>query len=184
VAVDPRTGREFWRFPWETSWDTNNPDPIPYDNQILISSFTRGCALLKVKNDRPEVVYVNTNLFNHLSPGVLLGDYLFAFSGQAKEKSDFRCLHLPTGEVKWTRKEPAMGSLIAAHGQLLVLSEKGELQLADASPLDFNPMARAQVIGGLCWTAPALADGRLYVRNAAGNLVCLQLSAETDSAAR
>src|SRR5262249_6989033 len=133
---------------------------------------------------RPEVVYESKNLYNHLSPGVLVGDYLFAFSGEAKAKSDFRCLHLPTGEVKWTKPDPAMGSLICAHGQLLVLSEKGELLLAEASPLDFKPRARAQILGGLCWTPPALADGRLYARNARGDLVCVELAPGTEAAQR
>jgi outer membrane protein assembly factor BamB len=184
VAVEPRTGRELWRFFWETNYDTNNPDPILYDDKILISSYSRGCALLTVKNGQPEVVYENKNLFNHLSPGIVQGEYLFAFNGQAKEKSDFRCLHLPTGDVKWTKPDPAMGSVISAQGQLIVLSEKGELLLAEASPADFKPVARAQILGGLCWTPPALADGRLYARNAAGTLVCVQLTQQGESAAR
>jgi len=58
---------------------------------------------------------------------------------------------------------------------LLVLSEKGELVLADASPDGFKPVARAQVLGGVCWTPPALANGLLYVRNAKGDLICLDL---------
>jgi len=183
VALEPQTGRELWRFPWETNYDTNNPDPILYDDKILISSYSRGCALLTIKNGRPELVYESKNLFNHLSPGVLQGDYLYAFSGEAKDKSDFRCLHVPTGEVKWTAKVPAMGSVISAQGRLIVLSEKGELMLAEASPAEFNPIARGQVLGGLCWTPPALADGRLFARNAKGDLVCVQLGPEIETAA-
>jgi len=137
-----------------------------------------------VKDGRPEVVYESRNLHNHLSPGVLQGEYLFAFSGEAKAKSDFRCLHVPTGEVKWIKQAPAMGSLINAQGYLMVLSEKGELLLAEASTADFKPIARAQVLGGLCWTPPALADGRLYARNARGTIVCLQLETGTESVAR
>jgi outer membrane protein assembly factor BamB len=40
---------------------------------------------------------------------------------------------------------------------------------------EFELLARYQVIGGKCWTAPVLAQGRLYVRNAKGELVCLDL---------
>src|SRR5437867_8039472 len=74
VAVEPQTGRELWRYPWETGWDTNNPDPLVCRNQILISSFSRGCGLLAVKQGSPEVLYDKKTLHNHLSPGILLGD--------------------------------------------------------------------------------------------------------------
>ena len=176
VALEPKTGRELWRYPWETSWDTNNPDPLIYRDSIFISTFSRGCALLRVKDGKPETIYDNKVLHNHLSPGILLGDYLYAFNGQAKEATDLRCIHLPTGELKWTRKDPAFGSLICADGKLIILSEKGELLCAEASPAEFKPLARAQALGGLCWTPPALANGRLYLRNAKGDVVCLDLA--------
>jgi len=177
IEVDPQTGSELWRFPWETGWDTNNPDPLIYQNKIFISSFTRGCALLAIHNNQPEPIYDKKTLFNHLSPGILLGEYLYAFNGEAKQKTDFRCIHLPTAEVKWSQKDPAFGSLISADGKLLILSDKGELLVGEPSPIQFKALARAQVIGGLCWTPPALANGLLYVRNSRGDLACVDLRA-------
>jgi outer membrane protein assembly factor BamB len=177
VALEPGTGRELWRRSFETGYDTNNSDPVIYRDEILLSSYSRGCALLSAKAREPELVYESKNLFNHLSPGILQGEYLYAFNGEAKTKdTDFRCIHLPTGEVKWTQKDPAFGSVICTDGRLLLLSEKGEIMLAEASPTGFKPLARAQVLGGLCWTPPTLANGLLYARNAQGDLVCLQVN--------
>jgi outer membrane protein assembly factor BamB len=175
VALAPQTGHELWRHFWETGWDTNNTDPLVDRDHIFISSFTRGCALLSLATPQPHVVYDTKILRNHLSPGILLGEYLYAFNGEAHQETDLRCIHLPTGELKWTRKEPPFGSLIRAAGRLLILSEKGELLLADASPLDFQPLARAKVLTGVCWTSPTLANGLLYVRTAKGELHCLDL---------
>jgi outer membrane protein assembly factor BamB len=175
VGLDPQSGHELWRQFWETGWDTNNTDPLVHRERIFISSFSRGCALLSFPHGKPEVIYNSKVLHNHLSPGILLGNYLYAFNGEARQETDFRCLHLPTGELKWTRKDPAFGSLICAGGKLIILSEKGELLLAEASPADFKPLARAKVLSGVCWTPPALAYGRLYVRNAKGELRCLDL---------
>lgn len=174
VAVDPRSGAELWRFPWETGYDTNNTDPLVHDDTILISSYNRGCALLRVKENKPEMVYQNKELFSHLSPGVVIGEHLYAFSGEARMKTDFRCIHLPTGELKWKRDDPAFGSVIQADGKLIILTEKGELLLAEPSPQDLKVLGRSQVLGGLCWTPPALAAGKIYARNAKGDLVCLQ----------
>ncbi len=176
VALDPQNGRELWRQLWETSWDTNNTDPLTYGEHIFISSFSRGCGLLSVTNGKPSLIYTNGLMHSHLSPGILLGEYLYAFHGEAKQETDFRCVHVPTGELKWTSKAPAFGSLIMADGKLIVLSDKGELLLAEASPSAFTPIARAKVLSGVCWTPPALADGRLYVRNAKGELRCLELA--------
>ena len=175
VALDPQTGRELWRQCWETGWDTNNTDPAIQRDRIFISSFSRGCALLSAAHGKPEVIYDNKVLHNHLSPGVLLGDYLYAFNGEAKKDNDLRCIHLPTGELKWTCPDPDFGSLIGADGRLILLSAKGELLVAEASPAGFKPLARAKVLSGLCWTPPALANGLLYVRNAKGDLRCLDL---------
>ena len=175
IGLEPRTGRELWRQFWETGWDTNNSDPLVHQNRILISSFSRGCALLSLHDDVPEVIYDNKNLRSHLSPGIVQGDYLYAFNGEAKQDTDFRCIHVPTGEIKWTTKDPAFGSVIGAAGKLILLSDKGELVVADVSPQGFTTLARAKVLSVLCWTPPSLATGLLYVRNAKGELLCLDL---------
>jgi outer membrane protein assembly factor BamB len=177
VALEAQNGRELWRQFWETGWDTNNTDPLVWHERIFVSSFTRGCGLLSLQNGKPEILYTNNIMHSHLSPGVVLGDCLYAFNGEAKQETDFRCLYLPVGEVKWVSKDPAFGSMILADGKLILLSEKGELLLAEASPAEFKPLARAKVLSGVCWTPPALADGQLYIRNARGELRCLELEA-------
>ena len=65
-----------------------------------------------------------------------------------------------------------------AHNYLgIVLSEKGELVVAEATPAEFKPLARAQVLTGRCWVAPVLANGRIYCRSNLGTLVCLDVRA-------
>ena len=54
-----------------------------------------------------------------------------------------------------------------------MLSERGELAVAPASPEGFEPVGRAQVNGGRCWTVPVLADGVIYTRNAKGHLAAV-----------
>ena len=63
-----------------------------------------------------------------------------------------------------------------ADGKLIVLNDKGELAVADVSPEGFKPISRTQALGGKCWTTPVLANGRIYCRNAAGDVVCLDVS--------
>ena len=67
------------------------------------------------------------------------------------------------------------GSLLLAEGRLIALSENGTLAVAEATPEGFAPALRVPALGGRCWTAPALADGRLFLRNAQGQVTCLDV---------
>ena len=57
----------------------------------------------------------------------------------------------------------------------LPISGNGQLVIAQATPDKYTELARAQVLGGRCWTSPVLANGRIYCRNEAGDLVCLDV---------
>lgn len=173
----PATGKELWRHSWETGWDNNNADPIVDGGRIFISSYSRGCALLEVRDGRLHEVYQNENLHSHMSTAVKIGSHLYGFNGREGRgrPNDFRCLDFLTGEVKWKHEGLGVGALSTADGKLLILSETGELVLAEARPDKFNPLSRTQVLGGRCWTMPVLANGHLYCRNAKGDLVCLDV---------
>ena len=54
------------------------------------------------------------------------------------------------------------------------MREGGELILAEASPVAFKPLARAQVLPAVVRAFPALDNGILYVRNET-TLVALDL---------
>jgi hypothetical protein len=78
--------------------------------------------------------------------------------------------------VKWEEKGFGSGSVTLAGDKLLILSDKGELTVAKASPEKFELLTRFQAIGGKCWTPPTLANGRLFLRNAAGDVVCFTVA--------
>ena len=86
------------------------------------------------------------------------------------------CLDFKTGAVKWAQKGFGKGSLMVAGGKLVILSDKGKLAIAEASPDSYKEYSSAQILTGKCWTVPVLADGRIYARSAAGQLVCLDVS--------
>jgi outer membrane protein assembly factor BamB len=87
-----------------------------------------------------------------------------------------RCLDWVTGEVKWSAPDQGLGTLIIVDDKLVVLTEKGILRVAKATHKAFQTVAEAKVLEGRCWSTPALADGRLYLRNATGDAVCLDLT--------
>jgi acyl dehydratase len=66
--------------------------------------------------------------------------------------------------------------LISVGGKLLILTGMGQLVLAEASPAGYKELGSAQVIEGRAFTAPAFANGRVFVRNTRGDVVCLEFS--------
>jgi len=69
-----------------------------------------------------------------------------------------------------------LGSVILVGDTLVILSDSGELALAEANPAGYMEKARFQVLGGKDgWTPPSYANGRLYCRSSRGDVVCLEM---------
>ena len=66
-------------------------------------------------------------------------------------------------------------ALLADAGQLLVISEKGEVVLVRANPEKLEELGRFSAIEGKTWNHPVLVGNRLYVRNAA-TAACYELA--------
>lgn len=180
VVLEASTGRTVATANWKTSFDTTATTPIVHGNRIFISTgYDRGCALFELADNQLRKLYENKSMCNHMNNSVLIDGHLYGFDGTAHRgrPTEFVCLELATGREKW--RVPPTGSLgcgsvlgTAANG-LLILTEKGELVAAPASPSGFKPTARASVLGGRCWTVPVLAGARIYCRNSRGDFVCV-----------
>lgn len=177
VGVAVKDGKEHWRFPWVERWKINAADPILLRDQVFISTFDKGCALLRLRGgETPTVVWENKNMGNHFNGCVLLDDHIYGVNGNTDTpEKDFRCLSIADGSVKWSYKGLGLGSLMIADKKLVIMSDRGELVIAEANPQAYKEIARAQVLGGKCWTVPVLANGRIYCRNAQGTIVCLDV---------
>jgi len=174
MAVETATGQPLGRMAWKTQYDLNPADPIVAGDEAFISAgYGHGCARVKFTGDSVKNVWENKNLRNHVNSSVLIGGCLYGFDGQVLGEGDLKCLDWQTGQVKWSQGGLGTGSLTAADGKLIVLGEKGTLVIVEASPAGYKELRRAEVLQGKCWTPPVLANGKIYVRNAAGEVLCL-----------
>jgi len=173
-AVNPTDGKKLWEFPWKTKYEVNAPDPTVIGNRVFIcSGYGRGCALLKVKGGNVNKVWENRAMAMQLNCPILRDGYLYGF-----DEKTFTCIKLDDGSEQWQDKSIGKGSLVlSADGRMILMSDKGELVVAKADPQKFNVLARAQILPkGKCWTAPVLANGRIYARNTKGDFVCVDVS--------
>jgi outer membrane protein assembly factor BamB len=171
VAVDPTSGRRLWHHPWDTQFGVNAADPVFAGDTVFISSnYNRGGALLRIGGARPAVLWENRNMRNHFSASVRVGGYIYG-----NDENTLKCIDARSGEERWRNRGIGKGGLIAADGKLLVLTERGELTVVQATPQRYVELASAQVLQGRCWTHPVLANGLVYCRSHEGRLVCLDL---------
>ena len=174
VGIGLEDGKEFWRHPWETTMDQHTATPIGHDGKVFISTRnSTGSALFELSLDggspKAELVWESRNMKNYLSTCVLLDGHLYGFNA-----TRLTCMDFETGDSKWRESGFNKGSLIAADGRLIILGERGNLALAEATPEEYREISKFQLFDTLTWIVPTLANGRLYVRNEA-ELVCLDL---------
>jgi outer membrane protein assembly factor BamB len=165
-------GTVHWRHPW-TSGAIAMPVFVPPDGVLVSASADVGAMLLRVKtvDGKPAVeeAWRNQLLKNHFSSSVVVGGHVYGF-----DNGTLKCLDAATGEQKWAARGFGKGSLIAADGLLVILSDRGLLALAEANPESYRELGRSQVFASKTWTAPTLAGGRLYLRDLA-EIVCLEV---------
>jgi len=173
VAVNAADGRELWRFPWDTKYKTNAANPVISGGRVFISSWYKtGCALLDISTGKPKLLYKNKQMQNHYSTSILSDGYLYGF-----DVAKLKCMDFNTGKTIWTLTGGyGKGSLTMADKKLIVLTEKGILLIGPASPKGFRPLLQAKVINGKCYATPVYANGKIFVRNLAGDVVCLTLN--------
>lgn len=176
VALHPTTGKEAWRTKWVTQYDVNATDPVVDGERMFLSTgYGKGGAIFKWAAGEPEQLTKVKALRTQMNTAVLVGSHLYGVDGDTTEKASLKCLEFATGAEKWVHPSFGSGALIVADGKLIALSGTGELMIAPASAAGLVPTTRAQVLGGKCWTAPVLANGRLLCRNSKGEVVCLDL---------
>jgi outer membrane protein assembly factor BamB len=182
VSLAPDDGQLYWSYPWTTSFGVNAATPIFFrarsgertlDYLFISSGYGKGCAVLKVVLEGGRacvrMVYENNRMRNHFSSSVRVGDHFYGL-----DEDRLTCMEVRTGKVAWQERGFGKGALIAAGRHLLVLGETGTLALVEAAPDAYRELARFEVFEGRCWTAPALAHGRLYLRDEK-EVVCLDL---------
>ncbi|HEY2962983.1 MAG TPA: PQQ-binding-like beta-propeller repeat protein [Pyrinomonadaceae bacterium] len=167
TGLVPETGALLWSYPWDTSNGINVSQPIVVDkNRFFISSgYGKGAALVEVKgsgqNFTATTIWENINMKNKFNSSVLYNGYVYGL-----DEGILTCLDVNTGDRKWKGGRYGYGQVLLASGNLIVTSDTGDLSLVKASPDAYTELARFSALQGKTWNYPAIADGRLLVRNA------------------
>ena len=178
VALKPDSGKVAAEFEWHPpiSASVNAATPLVVDDYIFVStSYGRGAVLLKFDGKSFTKIWAADDvLSNHYATSVYRDGYLYGFDGRQEEGCNLRCIDFKTGAVKWSEDHFGAGTVTLVNDELFILTEKGELLRAPATPTQFKPSARAQILPFTVRAYPAIADGRLYARSK-DRLICVDL---------
>ena len=77
---------------------------------------------------------------------------------------------------KWTTRSSGRSSFLYVDGHILNLVEDGTLELIEATPEKYEPVATMTIdsLGSPAWSAPVLSHGLLYLRGSK-TLACFEL---------
>jgi outer membrane protein assembly factor BamB len=162
----PANGEELWKQPLTNVMaQIIQPAMINESDIIFSEGYTKGMKRIEIKkgsggwtiNER----WTSDVLRQNLNDFVVHKGYVYGFEGPG-----LTCVDIDKGIRKW-RGGRYGGQLLLLADQdiLLVLSEKGELALVQATPDQFKEVARFPAINGRTWNHPVLAGNVLVVRN-------------------
>jgi outer membrane protein assembly factor BamB len=170
-------GKVLWEHPWVDEHDTNasisQPVPLGGDRMFLSKGYGTGASLLKIQRDssgqfsaepiwKPAIKRVMKTKFSNV---VVHDGYVYGLDDVL-----LSCIELETGKLRWKKRrtpEFGYGQIMLVGDVILVLSETGELVLAEASPEEYRELASLQALdeANVTWNNPAFAPPYLLIRN-------------------
>lgn len=172
-GMDVENGAKLWGAPWRTSYDVNAATPLVIGNNVFITSnYGAGCEMLDVTVNPPKEVWKNKVLKAHFNSPILFDGNIYGTG----DPGELNCINPADGTVKWKEKGFEKGGIVGIDGCIIAVSgNEGDVILCKMWPDKYEELGRFKPLGGQSWTAPIVAQGKLYVRNKK-ELVCLDLN--------
>jgi outer membrane protein assembly factor BamB len=166
AGLDPANGAVLWTHPWDVSYGINVSQPLIVGaNRFFISAgYGKGAALVELsgsgKSFTTKPVWENINLKTKFNSPVVHNGHVYGL-----DEGILTCVDLSTGERKWKGGRYGYGQVLLASNHLIVTTDTGDLVLVKADPGGYAEVAKFNALSGKTWNVPALAGGRLLVRN-------------------
>ena len=183
LLIEPGSGKIRWQFPFGMRGPTvNAAAPVVFsagdDGVRLLVTAAYGigsaCGPFDADSFRRAWDGIDSLATQYCTP-IFLDGHLYAIDGRDDvPPADFVCVEATTGRVVWRERSFGYGTLVAADGKLVVAKTDGELVLVRPSPDGLQVLSRARVLQGTLRALPALAAGRLFIRDDT-TLACLEV---------
>jgi outer membrane protein assembly factor BamB len=180
LGIEPVKGTILWRYVFGNQFNATCSNPVWSDDTLFVSAaYGTGCAALTVSKESEtwevkEKWKDRKSLLTLYSTSVAKDGHLFGSSGDLGAIF-LRCVNLAKGDLKWNERLDSRSHLILVDNHLLVWSERGNLSVVAPQADKFERLHHwPEVLEYKSWAAPALANGRLYLRDEK-HALCLDL---------
>ncbi len=198
MAIDPVLGEVRWQFEHRAAIleSVNAMTPVVDADRVFISEcYEVGSALLLVDGKSSKVVWQDPPrdrrrqaMRCHWATPILFNGYLYGCSGRNAPDSDFRCIDFETGVLQWSDPRRIRSSVTRVGDHLIVLEERGSLQVIKANPKQLEVVAQWDLdladgdrpaLEYPCWAAPVVVGNQLILRGDQ-RVLCLGLAMPGD----
>lgn len=185
-AVNCAYGRIVWTYPWPYC----DADPTLVEDKIFLFGGKPGRSrcrtLIRVSDAEPLAVWPEKRMNISMLSWIAFEGFVYGFTYD-KRSIHLKCIDLSSGKITWEKKLDDWAGLSMANGYLLLLESNGELAIVKAAPDSYREICRAGVLSMadrkefpevqplVCWTAPVLCNGMIYVRNTYGHIACIDV---------
>ena len=177
VGLDAATRAVLWDVPFKTAFEQTIVTPVVWNDLVVYGGEKRPTVALRLKPDGGKLTkteaWKNADLQEYTTSPVLVGDRLV---GHDARNDRLVSLTVADGQTAWT--SPRLGryfSLIAVGDVVLAQNNDGELFVVKAGGDDYTQVAKWRVSAEKgTWAHPAVAGGRLYVKDKM-KLLCYDL---------
>ena len=177
VSLDPLTGNLLWRTNYPFSYSGSlAASPAVYSNVVFVTGFySQGSAAFEIlytnATQVPRLLWSSTAHQSHWATPVCYQGCLFGQFTPDNANAQLRCFDLWTGAPKWATNNFGRGAVLLVDDHLLIVTERGDLVLAKPNTNAYTEVARFLAMPDYydatnkCWNAPAVCDGKVYVRS-------------------
>jgi outer membrane protein assembly factor BamB len=179
VSLNPTNGNLLWKSPYPYTYSTSfAASPAVHSNIVFMTAnYFRGSFATRVSLSNTTWIttplWTNANLSSHWATPVCHHGHLFGQFTPDDANAQLRCIDLASGITRWVTNGFGRGSVLLVGTNLLAITERGDLVLAAANTNAYQELGRFQAIPyfhtdtNKCWNAPAVCDGKVYVRSTA-----------------
>lgn len=164
-GVDPQSGDVLWSQPIKTFRGMNILTPLPHGDTVFTSAYGGRGHLFGVEQQdgKIDVAQKWTNRVQaYMSTPVVIEGHAYVYLRSKR----FCCVHLDSGEVKWTSPSIANEnwSMVANGNRVLALTEAGELYLIAANTEQFEVIDQIEVTDSETWAHLAVDGDQVLIR--------------------
>jgi len=167
-GLSPATGKTFWEYAYggdKRAIGSASMNVVPAgDDRFFLTYKANESVMLRLNKESEEIsveeIWKNKNIRSSYNTPVYHDGYLYGYSNRF-----LTAVNAETGKVAWKSRAPGDGFTILIDDHLVIVTKKGGLYVAEATPEKYLEVASLKLFDEHAWSPASFAYGRFYARS-------------------